>query len=96
VTLRLNNVLFLLAVLVGLREAQGQTVSGSGLPSGTYVFREFNMSISPLASAPTYALSGTIVFNSGTGSYTATGTKTSALGKSDPPLLSRNDPGILT
>jgi uncharacterized protein (TIGR03437 family) len=78
VNLRLNNVLFLLAVLVGLQGAQGQTVSGSGLPSGTYVFREFNMSISPLASAPTYALSGTIVFNSGSGSYTATGTKTTS------------------
>jgi uncharacterized protein (TIGR03437 family) len=78
VNLRLNNVLFLLAVLAGLQGAQGQTVSGSGLPSGTYVFREFNMSISPLASAPTYALSGTIVFNSGSGSYTATGTKTTS------------------
>ncbi|MGA2212192.1 MAG: hypothetical protein ABSH31_02860, partial [Bryobacteraceae bacterium] len=74
--LRLNNVFFLLAALVGLRGAQGQTASASGLPSGTYVFREFNMSISPLASAPTYALSGTIVFNGGFGSYTMTGTKT--------------------
>ena len=76
--LRLNNVLFLLAVLVGLQGTQGQTVSGGGLPSGTYVFREFIMSISPLASAPTYAVSGTIVFNSGSGSYTSTGTKTTS------------------
>ena len=75
--LRLSNVLFLLAVLVGLRGAQGQTASGSGLPSGTYLFREFDMSISQMAaSAPTYALSGSIVFNSGSGSYTVTGTKT--------------------
>jgi hypothetical protein len=77
--LRPNNVLFLLAVLVGFRGAQGQTASGSGLPSGTYVFREFDMSISQMAaSAPTYALSGTIVFNSGSGSYTVTGTKTTS------------------
>ena len=77
--LRLNSALFLLAVLVGLRGAQGQTASGSGLPSGTYVFREFDMSISQMgASAPTYALSGTIVFNSGSGSYTVTGTKTTS------------------
>jgi uncharacterized protein (TIGR03437 family) len=75
-TLRHNNALFLLAVLVGLRGAEGQTASASGLPSGTYVFREFNMSISPLASAPTYATSGTIVFNGGSGSYTMTGTQT--------------------
>ena len=77
--LRLNNVLFLLAVLVGLREVQGQTASGSGLPSGTYIFREFDMSISQMtAYTPTYALSGTIVFNSGSGSYTVTGTKTTS------------------
>ena len=76
--LRLNNVLFLLAILVGLL-AQGQTASGSGLLSGTYVFREFDMSISQMAaSAPTYALSCTIVFNSGNGSYTVTGTKTTS------------------
>jgi uncharacterized protein (TIGR03437 family) len=55
---------FLLAVCV---VAQGQT----GLPSGTYAFREFDMSISQ-----TYATSGTIVFNSGSGSYTMTGTQT--------------------
>jgi uncharacterized protein (TIGR03437 family) len=79
VNLRLNNVLFLLAVLVGLREVQGQTASGSGLPSGTYIFREFDMSISQMtAYTPTYALSGTIVFNSGSGSYTVTGTKTTS------------------
>jgi hypothetical protein len=78
VNLRLNNVLFLLAILVGLL-AQGQTASGSGLLSGTYVFREFDMSISQMAaSAPTYAVSGTIVFNSGSGSYTSTGTKTTS------------------
>jgi len=76
VRLRLDMALFLLAVLVGLRGVQGQTASGSGLPSGTYVFREFDMSISPLASAPTYATSGTIVFNSGSGTYTMTGTQT--------------------
>ena len=77
--LRLNNVLFLLAVLVGLREVQGQTASGSGLPSGTYIFREFDMSVSQMtAYTPTYALSGTIVFNSGSGSYTVTGTKTTS------------------
>ncbi len=77
--LQLNNVLFLLAVLVGLRGAQGQTASGSGLPNGTYVFREFDMSIAQMAaSAPTYALSGTIVFNGGSGSYTVTGTKTTS------------------
>jgi uncharacterized protein (TIGR03437 family) len=75
--LRLSSIVFLLAVLVGLRGAHGQTASGSGLPSGSYVFREFDMSISQMAaSAPTYALSGTIVFNSGSGSYTVTGTKT--------------------
>jgi uncharacterized protein (TIGR03437 family) len=79
VNLRLKNVLFLLAVLVGLRGAHGQTASGSGLLSGTYVFREFDMSISQMAaSQPTYALSGTIVFNSGSGSYTVTGTKTTS------------------
>ena len=77
--LRLNNVLFLLAVLVGLRGAHGQTASGRGLPGETYVFREFDMSISQMAaSAHTYALSGTIVFNSGSGSYTVTGTKTTS------------------
>ncbi|MGC9948773.1 MAG: hypothetical protein ABSF64_20585 [Bryobacteraceae bacterium] len=76
--LRLNNVLFLLAILVGLL-AQGQTASGSGLLSGTYVFREFDMSISQMAaSAPRYALSCTIGFNSGNGSYTVTGTKTTS------------------
>jgi hypothetical protein len=77
VNVRLNNVLFLLAVLVGLQGAQGQTATGSGLPSGIYVFREFDMSISQAtAYLPTYATSGTIVFNSRSGTYTMTGTQT--------------------
>ena len=56
--------------------ARGQS---AGLLGGTYVFREFDMSISPMtAYAPTYAISGTIVFNGGSGSYTVTGTKTTS------------------
>lgn len=67
----LHKFIFLLAVCV---VARGQS---AGLLSGTYVFREFDMSICPMtAYAPTYAISGTIVFNGGTGSYTLAGTKT--------------------
>ncbi|MGA3186356.1 MAG: hypothetical protein ABSF22_04535 [Bryobacteraceae bacterium] len=45
--------------------------------SGTYVFREFDMAIYQ-ATLPTYAVSGTMVFNGGSGSYTVTGTKTTS------------------
>jgi uncharacterized protein (TIGR03437 family) len=67
----LHKFFFLLAVCV---VARGQS---AGLLSGTYVFREFDMSISQMtAYAPTYATSGTIVFNSGSGTYAMTGTQT--------------------
>jgi uncharacterized protein (TIGR03437 family) len=67
----LHKFFFLMAVCV---VARGQS---AGLLSGTYVFREFDMTISQAtAYLPTYATSGTIVFNSGSGTYTMTGTQT--------------------
>jgi uncharacterized protein (TIGR03437 family) len=69
----LHKFFFLLTVCA---VARGQS---AGLLSGTYVFREFDMSISQMtAYAPTYAISGTIVFNGGSGSYTVTGRKTTS------------------
>jgi hypothetical protein len=69
----LHKFFFLLAVCV---VARGQS---AGLLSGTYAFREFDMAISQAtAYLPTYAISGTIVFNGISGSYTVTGTQTTS------------------